>query len=153
MQMQTGTYPSPNHNKWSLSKFESVDLGLQPPAMKISKTNVNLEPTGPPERTFRVVMAGDASVGKSSFIMRLCRGEFIPNLPSTLGVDFHVRTLNVDGKNVAIQVWDTAGQERFRSLCRSYFRRADGAVMMYDCTCEQSFLNVRNWMETIQARF
>jgi GTPase SAR1 family protein len=106
--MQTGTYPSPT--KWSAPNFESVDLDPQPSARKISKIKINLEPTGPPERTFRVVMAGDASVGKSSFIMRLCRGEFIPNLPSTLGVDFHVRTLNVDGKNVAIQVWDTAGQ-------------------------------------------
>uniref|UniRef100_A0A8R1HI91 Ras and EF-hand domain-containing protein homolog n=1 Tax=Caenorhabditis japonica TaxID=281687 RepID=A0A8R1HI91_CAEJA len=105
---------------------------------------------GPAERTFRIVMCGDAAVGKSSFVMRVIRRQFTNQLPSTLGVDFHVKTVNVDGHNVALQLWDTAGQERFRSLCKSYFRRADGAILVYDVCAEQSFLRVRDWVETIK---
>lgn len=82
--------------------------------------------------------------------MRVIRRQFTNQLPSTLGVDFHVKTVNVDGRNVALQLWDTAGQERFRSLCKSYFRRADGAILVYDVCAEQSFLRVRDWIETIK---
>ncbi|TMS37246.1 hypothetical protein L596_004220 [Steinernema carpocapsae] len=108
------------------------------------------EPTGPPERTFRVVMCGDASVGKSSIIMRIVKRVYSSGLPSTLGVDFHVKSIRVDCKNVAVQLWDTAGQERFRSLCKSYFRRADGAVLVYDCSAENTFLRIREWIDVIK---
>uniref|UniRef100_F1KZT2 Ras and EF-hand domain-containing protein n=1 Tax=Ascaris suum TaxID=6253 RepID=F1KZT2_ASCSU len=108
------------------------------------------EADGPPERTFRIVMCGDASVGKSSIVTRIVKGVFTGNLPSTLGVDFQVKNARIDDKNVAIQLWDTAGQERFRSLCKSYFRRADGAILVYDCTMEQTFLGVRDWIQTIK---
>ncbi|VDN94966.1 unnamed protein product [Brugia pahangi] len=66
-------------------------------------------------------------------------------------VDFYVKSVSIDGKNVAIQLWDTAGQERFRSLCKSYFRRADAAILVYDCTVEGSFLSVRDWIAAIKA--
>ncbi|MPC60112.1 Ras and EF-hand domain-containing [Portunus trituberculatus] len=65
---------------------------------------------GPPERTYKVVFAGDAAVGKSTFIVRLCKGYFVNNIASTLGVDYKVKTLSVDEKNIAIQLWDTAGE-------------------------------------------
>ncbi|EEC17912.1 RAB GTPase, putative [Ixodes scapularis] len=102
--------------------------------------------TGPPEHTFKVVFVGDAAVGKSSFIMRLSRGIFMPQLTSTLGVDFQTKNIHIDGVNVSLQLWDTAGQERFRCITQSYFRKADGVMLMYDCTNEQSFLNVRQWI-------
>ncbi|XP_077977984.1 ras and EF-hand domain-containing protein homolog isoform X1 [Glandiceps talaboti] len=104
----------------------------------------------PPERMYKIVMAGDAAVGKSSFILRLCKGIFHNNLNSTLGVDFQMKTLEVDGKVTSLQLWDTAGQERFRSIAKSYFRRADGVLMVYDVTCERSFLNVRDWMQAVE---
>ncbi|XP_076471310.1 ras and EF-hand domain-containing protein homolog isoform X8 [Babylonia areolata] len=106
--------------------------------------------TKEPERMYKVVLAGDAAVGKSSFIVRLCKGKFVPNLSSTLGVDFQTKLVEVDGHSVALQLWDTAGQERFRSIAKSYFRRADGVLLMYDCTYERSFLNVRDWVEAIE---
>lgn len=106
--------------------------------------------TKEPERMYKVVLAGDAAVGKSSFIVRLCKGKFVPNLSSTLGVDFQNKVLEVDSHTVALQLWDTAGQERFRSIAKSYFRRADGVLLLYDCTYERSFLNVREWMEAIE---
>ncbi|EDO40857.1 predicted protein [Nematostella vectensis] len=99
---------------------------------------------------FKIVLAGDAAVGKSSFILRLCRNRFHSALNSTLGVDFQMKTLVVDGKTYALQLWDTAGQERFRSIAKSYFRKADGVLLLYDVTCETSFLDVRDWVEAIE---
>ncbi|KAL3087625.1 hypothetical protein niasHS_009833 [Heterodera schachtii] len=99
------------------------------PAAVASNGTVLQEYSGPPDRTFRVVMCGDAAVGKSSIIMRIVKGIFQSNIASTLGVVFHVKSVRVGEQNIAVQLWDTAGQERFRSLCNSYFRRADGAIL------------------------
>ncbi|XP_069786438.1 ras and EF-hand domain-containing protein homolog isoform X2 [Narcine bancroftii] len=101
-------------------------------------------------KTFRIVLAGDAAVGKSSFLLRLCKNEFRGSTSATLGVDFQMKTLVVDGEQTILQLWDTAGQERFRSIAKSYFRRADGVLLLYDVTCEKSFLNVREWVDTIK---
>ncbi|KAM7017819.1 ras and EF-hand domain-containing protein [Tautogolabrus adspersus] len=102
------------------------------------------------EKAYRIVLAGDAAVGKSSFLLRLCKNEFKLNTSATLGVDFQMKTLIVDGEPVLLQLWDTAGQERFRSIAKSYFRRADGVLLLYDVTCEKSFLNVREWVDMIE---
>ncbi|KAM7439153.1 hypothetical protein ABFA07_011420 [Porites harrisoni] len=103
-----------------------------------------------PERMYKLVLAGDAAVGKSSFILRLCRNRFHNALNSTLGVDFQMKNLCVDGKTIALQLWDTAGQERFRSIAKSYFRKADGVLLLYDVTCETSYIDVRDWVEAIE---
>ncbi|KAL3092679.1 hypothetical protein niasHS_007888 [Heterodera schachtii] len=120
------------------------------PAAVASNGTVLQEYSGPPDRTFRVVMCGDAAVGKSSIIMRIVKGIFQSNIASTLGVDFHVKSVRVGEQNIAVQLWDTAGQERFRSLCNSYFRRADGAILVYDCSIDRSFLRIRDWIETVK---
>jgi Ras and EF-hand domain-containing protein len=62
---------------------------------------------------FKVVFCGDAAVGKTTLIMRLCKGKFIPSISTTLGVDFQNKQIEFNGKRVALQLWDTAGQERF----------------------------------------
>ncbi|NXF93117.1 RASEF protein, partial [Eubucco bourcierii] len=92
------------------------------------------------EKAYKIVLAGDAAVGKSSFLMRLCKNEFRGNTSATLGVDFQMKRLIVDGEPTVLQLWDTAGQER----------RADGVLLLYDITCEKSFLNVREWMDMIE---
>lgn len=102
------------------------------------------------QKAYKIVLAGDAAVGKSSFLMRLCKNEFRGNTSATLGVDFQMKTLFVDGERTVLQLWDTAGQERFRSIAKSYFRRADGVLLLYDVTCEKSFLNVREWVDMIE---
>ncbi|XP_014673304.1 PREDICTED: ras and EF-hand domain-containing protein-like [Priapulus caudatus] len=125
----------------------SQDLSYNP------LTNAHIQPQlkFEPERMYKLVLAGDAAVGKSSFIQRFCQDRFNPNIHSTLGVDFQMRSLEVDGRKVALQLWDTAGQERFRSIAKSYFRRADGVLMLYDVTYERSFLNVREWVDTVTS--
>ncbi|XP_021342603.1 ras and EF-hand domain-containing protein homolog isoform X5 [Mizuhopecten yessoensis] len=120
-------------------------LRKQQTTKKESMRSVSREP----ERMYKIVLAGDAATGKSSFIMRLCKGKFVSNLSSTLGVDFQTKVMEVDGRTIALQLWDTAGQERFRSIAKSYFRRADGVFLLYDCTYERSFLSIREWQESI----
>ncbi|XP_009072748.1 PREDICTED: ras and EF-hand domain-containing protein [Acanthisitta chloris] len=102
------------------------------------------------EKAYKIVLVGDAAVGKSSFLMRLCKNEFRGNTSATLGVDFQLKRLIVDGEPTVLQLWDTAGQERFRSIAKSYFRKADGVLLLYDVTCEKSFLNVREWVDMIE---
>ncbi|XP_071388253.1 ras and EF-hand domain-containing protein isoform X2 [Centroberyx affinis] len=103
-----------------------------------------------PAPMYRLVLAGDAGAGKSSFLLRLTLNEFRGDIQTTLGVDFQIKKMLVDGEKTSLQIWDTAGQERFRSIARSYFRKAHGVLLLYDVTSESSFLNVRAWVDQIQ---
>merc|ERR1712129_13044 len=69
---------------------------------------------------------------------------------STIGIDFKIRTIELDGKKIKLQIWDTAGQERFRTITTAYYRGAMGILLVYDITDEQSFLNIRNWIRNIE---
>ena len=62
-----------------------------------------------------------------------------------------MKTFEIDGKYIALQLWDTAGQERFRSLTKSYFRRADGVILMYDVTNERTFVSIRHWIQNVEV--
>jgi Ras-related protein Rab-1A len=68
---------------------------------------------------------------------------------STIGVDFKIRTIELDGKTIKLQIWDTAGQERFRTITSSYYRGAHGIIIVYDITDRDSFDNVKQWLNEI----
>ncbi|XP_022250747.1 ras and EF-hand domain-containing protein-like isoform X2 [Limulus polyphemus] len=142
-----------NHQQQKLKTVESYSIEPKSPLDRTYEVNRgdSFEPNGPQDRTYKVVFVGDAAVGKSSLIIRLSKGVFVENLTSTLGVDFYMKYLRVDGRNIAVQLWDTAGQERFRSITQSYFRKADGIMLVYDCTNEHSFLNVRQWIDAVDV--
>ncbi|KAA3678392.1 Ras and EF-hand domain-containing protein [Paragonimus westermani] len=103
----------------------------------------------PPERIFKIILIGDTGVGKSSFMHQFCDGVFYPRLRATVGVDFRTRNLRLDRTVYSIQLWDTAGQEKYRSIVRTYFRKVDGVIIMYDVTAPSTFRNVRSWMEQL----
>ncbi|XP_074646570.1 ras-related protein Rab-43-like [Tubulanus polymorphus] len=98
---------------------------------------------------FKIVLIGDTGVGKTCVVQRFKTGNFMEKHGSTIGVDFTMKTLNLDGKRVKLQVWDTAGQERFRTITQSYYRSANGVVIAYDITKRESFDNVRRWEEDV----
>ncbi|XP_062246732.1 ras and EF-hand domain-containing protein [Platichthys flesus] len=119
-------------------------------AFSTKPLEASIEETEEPNPMYRLVLAGDAGAGKSSFMLRLTLNEFRGDIQTTLGVDFQIKRMLVDGEKTSLQIWDTAGQERFRSIARSYFRKAHGVLLLYDVTSESSFLNIRAWVDEIQ---
>lgn len=79
-------------------------------------------------------------------VHRYTSGQFAHGLTSTIGASFCIKKLAVDGCTVRLQIWDTAGQERFRSMAPMYYRGANAAVIVYDITNEESFLDVEKWL-------
>ncbi|KDO26207.1 hypothetical protein SPRG_08569 [Saprolegnia parasitica CBS 223.65] len=98
----------------------------------------------------KLLLIGDSGVGKSCLLMRYSDDTFTSSFITTIGIDFKVKTIDVDGKRVKLQIWDTAGQERFRTITTAYYRGAMGILLVYDVTDDHSFQNVRNWMRQIQ---
>lgn len=88
-------------------------------------------------------------VGKSCLLLRFCDDSFTPSFITTIGIDFKIRIVDLDGKKIKIQIWDTAGQERFRTITTAYYRGAMGIMLVYDVTDERSFNNIRNWLRNI----
>mmetsp|Transcript_41816 Transcript_41816/g.58374 ORF Transcript_41816/g.58374 Transcript_41816/m.58374 type:complete len:217 (+) Transcript_41816:51-701(+) len=95
---------------------------------------------------FKFIVIGDASVGKSCILRRFLCDEFAADSTHTIGVEFGSKVLDVGGKYVKIQIWDTAGQERFRSVTRSYYRGAAGALLVYDITRRDSYNHCSSWL-------
>ncbi|VDK63161.1 unnamed protein product [Onchocerca ochengi] len=76
-------------------------------------------------------------------------GTFIERQGTTIGVDFSMKTLIIEGKRVKLQIWDTGGQERFRTITQSYYRSANGILLCYDLTCRQSFESLHRWLDDV----
>ncbi|KAM7402198.1 hypothetical protein PAMP_017462 [Pampus punctatissimus] len=100
--------------------------------------------------SYNVVMVGDSSVGKTSFMKRARSGKFSFDLPASVGLDSCLWTVVVEGKPVVLQLWDTAGQERFHSITKQIFHKAQAFLLMYDITSSQSFSAVRYWVNCIK---
>ncbi|ONK56709.1 uncharacterized protein A4U43_C10F11920 [Asparagus officinalis] len=98
---------------------------------------------------FKVLMIGDSGVGKSSLLLRFTADSF-EDLSPTIGVDFKVKMVTIGGKKLKLAIWDTAGQERFRTLTSSYYRGAQGIIMVYDVTRRDTFTNLSDiWAKEI----
>ena len=131
---------------------------------------------GPYDLQIKLLMIGDSAVGKTSLLLRYANDTFSSTFITTIGIDFKIKTINLDGKRVKLQIWDTAGQEQFRTITRSYFRGAQGIVLVsgpprprprprpprappaptptppaqvYDITDRGTFNSVRSWMAQI----
>ncbi|KAK5848880.1 hypothetical protein PBY51_008567 [Eleginops maclovinus] len=120
------------------------------PVGKETQQNTHEAPLFVPDRLFKVVLVGNSSVGKTSLLRSFCEGRFQPSTTATVGIDYSVKTLTLDNMQVAMQLWDTAGQERYRSITKQFFRKADGVVVMYDVTVQESFKAVKPWLTNVQ---
>jgi len=99
---------------------------------------------------FKIVIIGDSGVGKSCLLLRFAEGTYYAeSYISTIGVDFKIRTVDVDGRTVKLQLWDTTGQERFRTITSSYYRGAHGFAVVFDVSDSSSFSNVSRWMQEV----
>ena len=99
---------------------------------------------------FKILLVGNSSVGKSSLFLRFVDDIWNDVFVPTIGVDFKIKTLKINEKNVKLQIWDTAEQERFRTIISSYYRGAQGILLVFDVTEKESFESLNNWLIEIE---
>lgn len=104
-----------------------------------------------PSKRFRLLLLGDSAVGKSSLILRWTQDTFSPSLASTVGVTFKSKKVQYCGEWIQVQVWDTAGQENFHKITTSYYRNAQGIMLVYDVSEPKSLESVEYWIKSIKA--
>ena len=158
----SGIIETDHHNPLQFAIKEEFNADLEP----------NVENTSGP---FKVLLLGDATVGKTSLIKRLITGKFLEkndsNYVATIGIDYKrkvssncssnliilklllfLQTIRIEeNKFVKLQIWDTAGQERFRGLAKNYYRGADAVVLVYDVTQARTFVDVPSWLEELES--
>jgi Ras-related protein Rab-1A len=101
---------------------------------------------------FKILIIGESSVGKSSTVSKFADDYYNENLESspTIGVDLHVKIIEVDDKKIKMQIWEIGGNERFRKIVSSYYRNCQGIVLMFDLTNKESFENLQMWINHIK---
>ncbi|KAJ8251768.1 hypothetical protein GJAV_G00225230 [Gymnothorax javanicus] len=129
----------------SRHKMASVSDTRQPQPAQSDAADQNFD------YMFKLLLIGNSSVGKTSFLFRYADDSFTSAFVSTVGIDFKVKTVLRDGKRVKLQIWDTAGQERYRTITTAYYRGAMGFILMYDITNLESFNAVQDWATQIKT--
>lgn len=105
--------------------------------------------------SLKIIIIGDSNVGKSTIFKKVQNKEInIHKEQPTIGMDFARIYYNIDNKNVTVHLWDTAGQEKYHCIIKSYFREICGIILMFDVSNEQSFNNLKKWLDltTIEKR-
>ncbi|KAK8866130.1 hypothetical protein IAR55_001281 [Kwoniella newhampshirensis] len=100
----------------------------------------------------KLVLLGEAAVGKSSLVLRFCQGDFNENTSPTIGAAFLTQKCRLESRIVKFEIWDTAGQERFHSLAPMYYRNAQAAVVVYDITKASSLEKAKAWVKELQRQ-
>lgn len=100
----------------------------------------------------KLLVVGDAATGKTSFCKRTISGVFNDTYKTTVGVDFKIKRLTVDGQKVRLQLWDIMGQERFAGIVRVYYQKTDGVFIVYDLLNQETFDNVLAWKREIDSK-
>ena len=100
---------------------------------------------------FKLLIIGESGVGKTCLLLRYTDDSFTANHLTTIGIDFKIKIIPIEGKLIKLQIWDTAGQERFRTITKTYYKGAHGIILTYDVTDQNSFKNIRNWIKQIEA--
>ena len=101
--------------------------------------------------TFKILTIGNSGVGKTCILRRFVENKFLKTHLATIGIDFKTKTLNINNKEIKLKIWDTAGQERFSRITTQYYKGADGIVLVYDVTDDDSYEKIRDWMAQIKA--
>ena len=102
------------------------------------------------DHLFKILIIGESGVGKTCFLLRYAENSFVANHLLTIGIDFKIKVIEIEGKNIKLQIWDTAGQDRFRTITKTYYKGSHGVILVYDVCDERSFGNVKNWVNQIE---
>ena len=100
----------------------------------------------------KLVLLGDMGAGKSSLVLRFVKGQFFEHQESTIGAAFMTQTVTVDDHVVKFEIWDTAGQERYKAICGAHYKRAKGALLVYDVTSRETFDELESWIENLMSK-
>ena len=99
---------------------------------------------------YKILLLGNSSVGKTSFLLRFCDDKYDPETLTTIGVDYKKKFIKRHDKRIKLHICDTAGQERFRSIAKNQYKNADGIILMYDITNKKSFQDIKDWISSIK---
>ena len=94
----------------------------------------------------KILLIGDTSVGKTSILCKYIDDEFSDTYLSTIGIEFKIKSLIINGKKVLLRIWDTSGQERYRSITQNFYRNANGILFIFDITKKETFDNIKIWL-------
>lgn len=105
-----------------------------------------------PSSSVKLVLLGEAAVGKSSLVLRFVNNDFQENKEPTIGAAFLTQKCNLPSRTIKFEIWDTAGQERFASLAPMYYRNAQAALVVYDLTKPTSLIKAKHWVAELQRQ-
>ena len=105
-----------------------------------------------PATAVKLVLLGEAAVGKSSLVLRFVSNDFQENKEPTIGAAFLTQKCTIGERTIKYEIWDTAGQERFASLAPMYYRNAQAAIVVYDITKPASFIKARHWVKELHEQ-
>jgi Ras-related protein Rab-18 len=103
------------------------------------------------DQLYKVLLVGDSGVGKSSILIRYTEDSFADDVPATIGVDFKTKFVALGDRRIKLTIWDTAGQERFRTLTSSYYRNAQGVILVYSVDNRPSFESITTWLRELET--
>jgi small GTP-binding protein len=121
--------------------YSSINLCILYSSLEMTTTTT--------QYNFKILIAGDSSVGKTSILNSFTDGSFDENTRTTIGVGIKIKNMKVNDKDCRLTLWDTASQERFRTLTSGFYRGGHGVLMVYDITCRESFNNLKYWMKEL----
>ena len=96
--------------------------------------------------TLKILLIGDSTVGKTTLLLQYVDGKFSDSHITTIGVEYKDKNINLDGRELTLQIWDTSGQERYQSITKNFYRNADGIIFIFDLTNKESFEHMKNWL-------
>jgi len=102
-------------------------------------------------KVLKIIITGNGGVGKTTLLHRYIEGKFLVNTCMTIGVEFFIKELEIDGDKVLLQIWDFGGQERFRFLLKNYAKGTRGALFLFDLTRPLSLENIDNWIDICRS--
>jgi small GTP-binding protein len=110
------------------------------------------EPPSDPEmstKSYKVLLLGNSYVGKTCILLRFSEDTYKDDYEVTIGLNYRIKTLNIDNNPIRMQIWDTSGEEKFKAIAKNFYRGAHGVLLIYDICEKNSFLDVKSWIEQI----